>query len=205
MWNLEIQNGIGTAESKRVQPFWLRDSTGRLSCENVIQLWRNNNEFNEWFSSELVSHSAKAVRWETPCLTRQDLNLDFEFVLVDSPRLDRRADQTPFAEKFASAETDSVIAFPNLGRNAIMVVPTPGIDHTIYCHLLSFLRGGDKKQCNQLWRTVGEQMAIRVNDIPVWLSTAGGGVAWLHVRLDDQPKYYSYAPYRKSVRDSHDR
>ena len=39
-------------------------------------------------------------------------------------------------------------------------------------------------------------MEDRVNEIPVWLSTAGGGVAWLHVRLDDRPKYYSYAPYK---------
>ncbi|MFL6237620.1 MAG: DUF6940 family protein [Thermoanaerobaculia bacterium] len=29
-------------------------------------------------------------------------------------------------------------------------------------------------------------------------STYGGGagVSWLHVRLDDRPKYYGYGPYR---------
>lgn len=206
MWNLEIQKGTDTEKAgKQIQKCFLSGSSGRLSCKNVIQLWQHSDEFNEWFSSELVSNSAKAVRWETPCLTRQDIGRDFEFVLVDSPRLDRPADQAPFANKFVSAEPNSVIAFPNLGRNAIMVVPTPGVDHTIYCHLLSFLRGGTKKQRNLLWQLVGEQMEIRVNDTPVWLSTAGGGVAWLHVRLDDQPKYYSYAPYRKSARDSHDR
>jgi len=32
--------------------------------------------------------------------------------------------------------------------------------------------------------------------VPTWLSTAGGGVAWLHVRLDTRPKYYRYNPYR---------
>ncbi len=31
---------------------------------------------------------------------------------------------------------------------------------------------------------------------PVWLSTAGAGVSWLHVRLDDRPKYYGHGPYR---------
>ncbi|MGI9175867.1 MAG: DUF6940 family protein [Rhodothermales bacterium] len=25
----------------------------------------------------------------------------------------------------------------------------------------------------------------------MWLSTAGGGVSWLHVRLDSRPKYYA--------------
>lgn len=27
------------------------------------------------------------------------------------------------------------------------------------------------------------------------LSTAGAGVRWLHVRVDDRPKYYHYRPY----------
>ncbi len=29
-----------------------------------------------------------------------------------------------------------------------------------------------------------------------WLNTEGGGVAWLHVRIDQRPKYYHYAPYK---------
>ena len=36
---------------------------------------------------------------------------------------------------------------------------------------------------------------IRLGGKPVWLSTAGLGVGWLHVRLDDRPKYYRHAPY----------
>ena len=198
-WNIEVQKVHNSATSKlSVQKFFLRNEANRISCEQVIQLWQKDDLFNEWFSEQLVSLSLslKAVRWETPFLTQHNLDRDFEFVLVDSPRLDRRVDPSPFADKFATAEADSVIAFPNLGRNGIMVVPTPGADHSIYCHLLSFLRGGARQQSNQLWRTVGEQMENRVNEIPVWLSTAGGGVAWLHVRLDDRPKYYSYAPYK---------
>ena len=198
MWNFEIQKVHDSASKPSVQKFFLRDEANRVSCEQVIQLWLKNDLFNEWFSGQLVSLSLsqKAVRWETPFLTRHNLDRDFEFVLVDSPRLDRRADPSPFANQFAAAEADSVIAFPNLGRNGIMIVPVPGPDHSIYCHLLSFLRGGTRQQSIQLWRTVGEQMENRVNEIPVWLSTAGGGVAWLHVRLDDRPKYYSYAPYK---------
>lgn len=39
-------------------------------------------------------------------------------------------------------------------------------------------------------------MHARLGAKPVWLSTAGAGVPWLHVRLDDHPKYYGYALYR---------
>jgi hypothetical protein len=40
-------------------------------------------------------------------------------------------------------------------------------------------------------------MAARLSARPVWLSTAGAGVAWLHVRLDDRPKYYGFDEYRE--------
>ena len=48
-----------------------------------------------------------------------------------------------------------------------------------------------------LWRTVGEAVSERITDRPLWLSTAGGGVAWLHVRLDSRPKYYGHTPYAR--------
>lgn len=35
---------------------------------------------------------------------------------------------------------------------------------------------------------------------PFWLSTAGMGVSWLHVRLDERPKYYRFQEYRSAAR-----
>jgi len=35
----------------------------------------------------------------------------------------------------------------------------------------------------------------RLADTPLWLSTAGLGVSWLHVRLDTRPKYYRHRVY----------
>lgn len=40
-------------------------------------------------------------------------------------------------------------------------------------------------------------MVARLGVRPVWLSTAGMGVSWLHVRLDARPKYYGFAAYRE--------
>lgn len=48
----------------------------------------------------------------------------------------------------------------------------------------------------KLWRCVAETMLRRLSGRPLWLSTAGAGVAWLHVRVDPVPKYYAYPPYR---------
>ena len=58
------------------------------------------------------------------------------------------------------------------------------------------MRHAPAAQVHELWRAVGAAMQARLSPRPTWLSTAGMGVAWLHVRLDERPKYYGYALYR---------
>ena len=135
-----------------------------------------------------------AFRWETPSVTSATLSQPFEFVVLDSPRLERAVEPEAFAEHFQSATT--VVSFANLSSDAVLVVPTPVAESTAYGHLASFVRGAPGSQQQELWKSVGEAMIQRVGAKPVWLSTAGAGVSWLHVRLDDRPKYYGYAPYR---------
>lgn len=47
------------------------------------------------------------------------------------------------------------------------------------------------------WPSVEHAMQARIGQAPVWLNTAGGGVPWLHLRIDSRPKYYTFEPYRK--------
>lgn len=89
-----------------------------------------------------------------------------------------------------------MVAFPNLGKDAILVVPCPRGSPSAYGHLAAFVRQAPKDQTHALWALVGDAMVQRLGTKPVWLSTAGAGVSWLHVRLDDSPKYYGHAPYR---------
>ena len=93
--------------------------------------------------------------------------------------------------------SEDVETFSNLGRDAVMVVPCPVGSDSAYGHLASFTRDAPEPQQHELWKAVGKAMQNRLSDKPVWLSTAGMGVSWLHVRLDDRPKYYGFAPYRE--------
>jgi hypothetical protein len=61
------------------------------------------------------------------------------------------------------------------------------------------VRGAPESQKHALWALVGKMMEQRMGSSPVWLSTAGAGVPWLHVRLDERPKYYGFGPYRDVV------
>jgi hypothetical protein len=48
-----------------------------------------------------------------------------------------------------------------------------------------------------LWIEVAEVHDGAMGEEPRWLSTSGLGVFWLHVRLDQRPKYYAHTPYRR--------
>lgn len=167
----------------------------QATYSDVLFAWRDSQEFRTLFNSELAKTPYRAFRWESPAVTQATIDRPFECVLLDSPLLDRRPDAQAFAEHFVGHAAD-VVAVPNLGGDAILVIPRRLVEESAYVHLATFVRSAPEMQRDALWRQIVESMLERLNDKPVWLSTAGAGVAWLHVRLDDRPKYYVYGPYR---------
>lgn len=168
-----------------------------LSYASVLELLQRSYEFRRLLMRKLDRVSFAAYRWETPPVDQGSLDRAFEYVCIDSPELVRSPDRQAFAEHFTN---DAVVSFSNLGGDAVMVVPCPddAVAGDVYAHLASFLDGAPLAQQHTLWKQVGDAMCDRVaQGGPVWLSTAGAGVAWLHVRLDDRPKYYRHRRYAK--------
>jgi hypothetical protein len=171
-----------------------------VSFADALQAWQDDDAFRSRFCELLAESPFAAYRWETPPVTGATLDRAFEFVLVDTPWLAGGANHAAFAEHFPAADRDGICVFENLGQDAVLVVPAPVDAATAYGHLAEFMRTAGAAQCQALWRIVGSTMRQRLSAKPLWLSTAGGGVAWLHVRLDRRPKYYSYGPYRQAPR-----
>ena len=169
--------------------------TRLLSWGEVLALWTDEPNFSDAFVAVLAGTPWDAFRWETPPLLQNDLDEPFEFVVIDSPELITSPDPTPFADHFRRADHRLVVDFPNLGGDAQLRVPCPLVEDDAYTHLACFVRRAPRNQQRALWHEIGLAMERRAGDSPVWLNTAGSGVAWLHVRLDDEPKYYAYAPY----------
>lgn len=90
---------------------------------------------------------------------------------------------------------DAIVAFDNLSGSARLVAPDDdGRDHG---HLLRFLRHASKGEAVALWATVSDEAGRwMASGRPLYLSTHGLGVPWLHVRLEGRPKYYAHQPYR---------
>jgi hypothetical protein len=195
MWDCSPQPLQG-GSANRLAP--RRDGL-HVPYRDVLRYWREDEGFRSFSISLLANASFRAFRWETPPVTTSTLTRDFEFVLLDAPSLDRAPDTQAFAGQIRSAGTDrSAIAFPNLGNDAVLVVPCPAGPAPAYVHLAAFVRQAPKAQVHDLWRVVGEAMEARLGTDPIWLSTAGMGVSWLHVRLDSRPKYYGFTPYREA-------
>lgn len=173
-----------------------------LSFRRCFELLQTGSGFADWYSGELAAFDAEPFYWELPPLTFATLDDHAEFVLIEAPMLARFApEREPFAEQFERASGEDVIVFPNLGGDAVLVVPCPRGPDEHYPHLAAFLRLGDRDQVRALWQRTAQEMLRSIGDRPVWLSTAGGGVAWLHMRLDSRPKYYSHAPYKRSPQE----
>ncbi|MEM8488079.1 MAG: hypothetical protein AAF564_21190 [Bacteroidota bacterium] len=178
-----------------VLQYRLHEGLAVVSYNRFINSLVGNADFRQCWIDILKAAPFPVFRWETPALQAGNDMQPFECVLINSPGLASVTDRLAFQQHFAGAD-EEVVVFSNLGGDATLVVPAPLNGDTAYNHIGMFTQQAPDAQQQLLWQRVGEAMQARVSDKPVWLSTAGGGVSWLHVRLDDHPKYYHYTPYR---------
>jgi len=194
MWQAKVDS----LNEGRVQKFGVVRHDAPVPFAEVLKLWRTDASFRSFFIGLLANSKFSAFRWETPPISRATAGRDFEFVLLNSPALDRPVDPTAFSTHFDSNNSNNVVTFPSLGGDAFMVVPCPVTPKSAYGHLASFVRNAPEPQNHKLWHAVGDAMERRLGAEPIWLSTAGMGVSWVHVRLDSRPKYYGFKPYKQT-------
>lgn len=178
----------------------LRNDGDTALWGDVIYGWQVDADMMESFIRVLAEAPFEAYFFETPPVSRDTLDGNFEFVLVDCPSL-AQADPEPrvFEEHFCGpGAADGIATFPNLGGDAVLIAPHPSKPLKNYAHLAAFTRHAPHEQQLALWRAVSEAARewFRSSD-PVWISTSGLEVFWLHVRLDHYPKYYNHAAYRR--------
>lgn len=160
-----------------------------------IRFWermRDDAGLRALLATKLADAPFPSYFWETPPLPA---DRPFGFVLVDAPSLvGVRPDRRAFAGQFASGP---ISVGPNLSGDAWLVIPAPS-DGLEFPDLARFSRTAPPALVDRLWQEVAGAVVrwTETRDDPVWVSTSGLGVHWLHVRLDTRPKYYSYAPFR---------
>ena len=170
------------------------------SYRQVIEGWRTDPFARTAFLAALSSAPFPSFRWECRSVTTASADVAFDAVIANSPELLVKPDPTPFAGQFdRTAGPTGTHSFPSLGGDAYLVVPAPTKPMRDFGHLAAFLRNASLDQQHLLWTEVASCVAERVSTRPLWLSTAGAGVSWLHVRLDTRPKYYVHEPFRRTA------
>jgi hypothetical protein len=187
-----------TSVSEKVVKYQIKEDEQILTYSEVIQKWKSEADFRVFYTELLANSSFQAFFWEHPPLTLANQNQNYEFILYDAPTFLRvSADEVSFENYFSQAtDYEGVVSFMNLGKNALLVVPCPLSDLENYTHLANFVRQAPLSQQHSLWQALAQALENQLNTNPIWLSTAGLGVYWLHIRLDKIPKYYHFKPYK---------
>ena len=192
-------NFIKAGENENSIRFRIGDGSQMLTFEEVITMWQTYEQFRNFYMWSLNTVGAEfdhSYFWEHPGLRTEHLKNPYEFIIHRSKNLDKRTvDETAFAEHFQDKQ--EIAAFPNLGKNAIMIVPAQLGNPEDCKHLGVFMASDNEEQQHLLFQEIGSQMLNTLNaEKTTWLSTAGMGVAWLHIRLDQKPKYYRSKTYK---------
>ena len=147
-------------------------------------------------ADQLTEHIAQheAVFWECAPVSRPTRDQPFRYVCNPSDAVRRlRPDPSAFRHHLRIGAA----TFRNLGGDAVLVAPGGAVPEGC-AHLAAWARTAPTEERHALWSAVAGAVAawwVRT-DAPLWLSTSGLGVPWLHVRLDARPKYITHLPYR---------
>ena len=177
--------------------FHIAQNGAQLSFGEFFSLMASSQDFTKWYSTVLADCGLQAFFWEFPPLTRESLDTKVEFVLVEAASLAAlQPESASFDGQFSRQPGADVVVFPNLGGDALLIVPAPLGPSLAYPHLAAFLRHAPESQVTALWKITADRLLANLSRDPHWLSTAGLGVPWLHLRIDIRPKYYRFEPYK---------
>ena len=154
-----------------------------------------------WFDADFVDFQISLFRetgyhgytCEMPAISHGSINRKFEIVIHSLPKTSGEPDRATYADYFDTRSApDGIVSFANLGGDALLIVPSPFRRNADYSGMAEFFRDAPINQQRGLWRELGRHARLRLCDRPIWLSVAGGGIRWLHFRIDSIPKYYRY-------------
>ncbi len=149
-------------------------------------------------SGILREEDAPGMFFECAPVSLSTLDQPFEAVILPTRAFEGRAtDHRTFAEHLRGPGPD-IRVFGNLSGRSTLISPVLTGD---FPHFVAFLQSAPAPLVDALWRVTAETVLAtlydpdRDADTPLWVSTHGLGVFWLHVRLDPRPKYIHHRPF----------
>ena len=146
----------------------------------------------DWTNGKILKYPnqiTKKFMWNTSIL-KNNGNVEFKQSFRIDDLLPLEQDKTVFNKFFNRSKNKNVVAFYNLSKDTILVVPMP-ISGKNYATLKDFIDNAPEIQQQKFWKKVAK-VAIKFMNKKgkVWISVSGLGVAYTHLRISSSPKYY---------------
>jgi hypothetical protein len=128
-------------------------------------------------------------QWNTSVL-KNNGNVPFKQTFRTNDKLPLIQNKKDFQEHITNSKNNFVVAFPNLSKDTMLVVPIP-IHGKNYSTLRDFIENAPELQQKEFWKKVAEVAKNFMHEKDkVWISVHGMGVGYTHVRISTSPKYY---------------
>jgi len=190
-WNFNV-----VSHSNALSTLCILEGTQILSFKEVFNYWKTSPEFTNFYVKSINSIGYEAFFWEHPAVNLGYLNSSYEVSLKKTFSFNNIEVDCESFSKYIQAKS-FVEVFKNLGKDAILVVPTEQSEQGNYVHFGKFLRKANDLQIRKVFSEIGKSTLLQIESgQTVWLNTEGTGVIWVHVRLDSKPKYYKKIDYK---------
>lgn len=189
MWKLlEIRS------SKNCKTIGIQEDGTKITNQKFLELLKGSSSFRDFYNRQLANCDFEAFLWENKPMTENNMGQPYECTLVHNTYLSRCSPDRHTFRQYFDPDQQAVV-FLNLGGDARLIAPCPQSDSEYYTQIGTFVRNAPHEQMDALWQLTARQMLDTIGTEPLWLSTNGLGVSWLHIRIDRRPKYYQTQKY----------
>jgi hypothetical protein len=153
-------------------------------------LW--SDVLNNWENGITLKYPKNVkgkFQWNTSVL-KNDGKVAYKQTFRTNNKLSQTQNKKDFQEYIKNSQNKYVVAFPNLSKDTMLVVPIP-VRGKNYATLRDFIDNAPEIQQQEFWKKVAEVARNFMNEKgKVWISVHGLGVDYTHVRISNSPKYY---------------
>jgi len=147
------------------------------------------NKIKEFENKYIMKHKNYEYFYETSCYKNEKSIYKEKF--IKTKLLPKNQDYTLFLDYIKKSKNKYVTSFNNLSGKTRLVIPIPKKNKN-FSTLNEFCKNASKTQQIIFWKKVAlEIKRYKKNNEKVYLSTHGLGVPYLHIRIENTPKYYS--------------
>ena len=167
-----------------------------LTFRKLLKLWITDKDFCVFFTKLLGSKTKSKYRFESPKLTKTNLNKKAFFIVYNEPELSSTANPkgiypVGFILELKKCETKiNALLIPGKGgmeHPERMIIPCRPVAH------IGQLNRQPKKLIHDMWKLAAIAAIQKFNENKTaFISTHGLGIPWLHIRIEEFPVHYKY-------------